>query len=82
MQYVGETTNEMRKRMSGHYSDIRNKKDVSGVSRHFNLPNHSLNNIKITILDQERNKNKRLRLEEAWMALLKTRNPLGMNDRN
>ncbi len=81
-QYVGETTNELRIRMSGHFSDIRKKKETSGVSRHFNQPGHTINHIKIVVLDKERNKNRRLRLEESWMALLKTRSPLGMNDRN
>ena len=53
------------------------------VADHFNDENH-LNNkfdYKINIVGQEANKNRRLRLEEAWMLLLNTHYPNELNSK-
>ena len=57
-----------------------NTKKENPVADHFNDENH-LNNkfdYKINIVGQEANKNRRLRLEEAWMLLLNTHYPNGL----
>ena len=50
---------------------------------HFNEDNHSNNKLdyKINIVGQESNKNRRLRLEEAWVLLLNTHYPNGLNSK-
>ena len=47
--YVGETKNTFRDRLNQHLSDIRCKKDTP-ISVHFNLPNHSISNLKATVI--------------------------------
>ena len=48
-----------------------NTKKENPVADHFNEDDHSNNKLdyKINIVGQEANKNRRLRLEEAWMLL-------------
>ena len=57
-----------------------NTKKENPVADHFN-EDHSDNKLdyKINIVGQEGNKNRRLRLEEAWMLLLNTHYPNGLN---
>ena len=47
--YIGETRNTLRTRLNQHRSDILHNTDTP-VSIHFNLPNHCLANLRITIL--------------------------------
>ena len=53
------------------------------VADHFNEEDHANNKLhyKINIIGQEANKNRRLRLEEAWMLLLNTHYPNGLNSK-
>ena len=80
VQYVGETQQTLNARFRLHESMMNTKKE-NPVADHFNDENH-LNNkfdYKINIVGQEANKNKRLRLEEAWILLLNTHYPNGLN---
>ncbi len=78
-QYVGQTMNTLHTRMTSHRSDIKNKK-VTSVAGHFNSPNHSLRDMKFTaICYTYRDGNLRLRHEEAWIRILQTWYPTGMN---
>lgn len=76
MKYVGETSNTINTRFRGHETAIRNQHD-NPVAHHFNQ--HQNPDYTIIVLDREENKNKRLRLEEAWMTLLNTIHPSGIN---
>ena len=79
--YIGQTGNSLRDRHNAHKSDILTKKDTP-ISRHFNLPNHSLLNYKITPLEQitgPNPKNQRLIKEISWITKLKSITPLGLN---
>ena len=80
IQYVGETSNTLNTRCRGHESAIRNEKDHP-VAQHYNSYNHSLYDYNIITVDKEPNKNKRLRLEEAWMYLMDILYPKGLNAR-
>ncbi len=77
-QYVGETSNSLNSRFRGHHTDIRYKKEKP-MAIHHNTANHTGNDYQIAVIDSERDKNKRLRLEEAWMLLLDTQQPRGLN---
>ena len=81
IDYVGETSQTLNNRIRGHISCIRNKRD-NPVALHFNKRNHTTNDVQITILDRAIKKNERLRLEEAWMLVMRSRYPLGLNGRN
>ena len=66
IQYVRETSNSMNCRCRGHESYIRTNKDHP-VAIHYRSYSHTIDDYSITIVDQEK-KNRRLRLEEAWMT--------------
>ena len=81
LQYTGETTQTTNNRIRNHISTINTKKDTP-VAEHFNGRGHTINDVTVTIVDQEFRKNRRLRLEESYMLLLNTRSPSGINARN
>ena len=56
----------------------RTKKE-NNIADHFNLENHSPTSYTIKIVGQEEDKNKRLCLEEAWIHILDTIQPRGLN---
>ena len=82
MQYVGETQQTLNARFRLHESMINTKKE-NPVADHFNEEDHIENRLdfKINVVGQESNKNRRLRLEEAWMLLLNTHHPNGLNSK-
>ena len=82
VQYVGETQQTLNARFRLHESMINTKKE-NPVADHFNEEDHSNNNLgyKINIIGQEAYKNRRLRLEEAWMLLLNAHYPNGLNSK-
>ena len=81
MQYVGETQQMLNARFRLHESMINTNKE-NPVADHFNKE-HTENKLdfKINVVGHETNKNRRLRLEEAWMLLLNTHHPNGLNSK-
>ena len=77
-QYVGETTQTINLRFRLHESFIKNKRE-NNIAEHFNLDDHTNTSYTITIVGAEEDKNKCLRLEEAWIHLLDTIQPKGLN---
>ena len=49
------------------------------VSKHYEQYSHTSEDYIVTARDKETDYNKRLRLEEAWMILLETMYPKGLN---
>ena len=82
IQYVGETQQTLNARFRLHESMINTEKE-NLVADHFNDENYLNNKLdyKINIVVQEAIKNRRLRLEEAWMLLLNTHYPNGLNSK-
>ncbi|XP_060137728.1 uncharacterized protein LOC132593050 isoform X10 [Zootoca vivipara] len=79
--YIGQTGQTLRQRINGHKSDIRNHKTEKPVGEHFNLPGHSIQDLKAAVLLQENFRNRQER-EDAKLELitkLKTMEPPGMN---
>ena len=79
-QYVGESFNTMKTRCRGHVSTIRTSKDHP-VGLHYRSYNHTIEDFTITVVDKEQDKNRRLRLEEAWITFLDTLTPKCLNGR-
>ena len=52
--YIGETKRSMKHRLADHRGYIVNKHVDKATGAHYNLPGHSLANLKITILEQVR----------------------------
>ena len=53
-RYIGETKRSMKHRLADHRGYIVNKHVDKATGAHYNLPGHSLANLKITILEQVR----------------------------
>uniref|UniRef100_A0A452I3I4 Uncharacterized protein n=1 Tax=Gopherus agassizii TaxID=38772 RepID=A0A452I3I4_9SAUR len=64
--YTGQTGQSLRKRIYGHKSDIRNGNIQKPVGEHFNLPGHTIADLKVPILQQ---KNFRTRLQRETAKL-------------
>ena len=80
IQYVGETKRTLNERMRDHCSSIRTNKEHP-VATHFSTNNHTMDHFLVTAIDRSHDKNARLRLEEAWMMILDTMVPNGLNGR-
>jgi hypothetical protein len=80
MLYVGQSGRKVRERLNNHRSDIKNNKNTA-VSLHFNSPNHSITDLRITpiITLKELSFEKRGKLELQLMKTLGTIYPSGMN---
>ena len=76
----GETSNSMHCRCRGHESSNKTNKDHP-VAIHYRSYNHTIDDYSVTQVDKGKNKNRRLRIEEAWMTLLNTLTPRGLNGR-
>ncbi|PIK55115.1 hypothetical protein BSL78_07957 [Apostichopus japonicus] len=47
IQYVGETKTTLKKRFYGHRSTVNTMKTETPVGEHFNLPNHTINDMSL-----------------------------------
>ena len=81
LQYVGQTNNPLHIRFQQHIRDIRLKDLTKPVSIHYNSVNHTPRDARVIALDHAHCLNARLRLEEAWITLLATHQPAGLNQR-
>ena len=82
--YIGETGRRLGDRFREHLRDVeRNDKDGSKpVARHFNLPNHSTQNMAICDLSMHQgNTESRKNLEQKFIFQLGSLNPHGINER-
>ena len=82
--YIGETGRRLGDRFREHLRDVeRNDKDASKpVARHFNLPNHSIQNMAICGLSMHQgNTESRKNLEQKFIFQLGSLNPHGINER-
>ena len=81
-QYVGHTTKQLNTRINHHRSNILNKKPIY-VAQHFNLPNHSILDLKVQPIDKATDMiqpyTELLRLEAFWIKTLCTKVPEGLN---
>ncbi|GFS24518.1 hypothetical protein ElyMa_001665700 [Elysia marginata] len=79
-QYVGLTSQTLRKRFNTHRSKINNQRG-DAVGLHFNLPEHDIGHVQVTPIDQLKNtdmiglQNK----ETFWIKTLQTETPQGIN---
>ena len=52
MRYIGETDRSMKYRFSEHKGYVKNDKKTHGTGLYLNQPGHSLNDMKLIILDK------------------------------
>ena len=51
-QYVGETEKTLAVRMNQNRGYVRNEKQETATGDHFNLPGHSMANMRVTVLEK------------------------------
>ena len=80
--YVGETGRQLKERLEEHLRDIRLNRDKA-VSFHYNSKGHSVENVRVTLLEKVYGQSKSLRLirEAAWIDKLGTKYPSGLNSK-
>ncbi|XP_030047084.1 uncharacterized protein LOC115461429 [Microcaecilia unicolor] len=78
LQYVGQTQQCMFERFTDHKSRINCKKDLP-VSQHFNQSDHSLEDIKLTIIESVSKIDDLNKRETYWINELQTLHPHGLN---
>lgn len=78
--YIGQTGRNIRARIYEHKRDISRRNREQPVAKHFTDHDVEVKDILVTILDNSaRDRNTRLRLEEAWIRSLDTLHPNGIN---
>ena len=55
-QYIGETEKTLQKRFSQHLGYVRNDHQNKATGQHFNLPGHSLDNMRVSVIETINNK--------------------------
>ena len=87
IQYVGETGQQLKRRMSNHRNRVKSLQPQP-LYKHFNSDGHSLDDLTIQPIeevvlepgDEMSLHSKRLSREDFWMRELKTIQPYGLND--
>ena len=81
-QYIGCTSQQLNTRINHHRTSIQNRKP-SYIHKHFNLPDHSISNLKVQPIDKPTKQNMSLKdlhnLEQYWINTLRTLTPYGLN---
>jgi hypothetical protein len=82
-QYVGQTSKNIKTRLTQHLGDIKRKEKKKTVAVHFNIPGHCLRDVTIGAISlAPRITSERLLSEKSWMITLKTMQPWGLNVQN
>ena len=80
--YIGETSRRFGDRIRDHLYDVRKNDLTKPVSRHFNLPNHSISDFIVFGLSLVSGNNDCRKTKEMRLIhRLGTHNPNGMNER-
>ena len=81
IQYVGETENALRVRLTGHRSDIKHRRIEKPVAKHFSLPDHSMEDLKLMVIEKIHREDSeyRKRKESRWIEMIRSRTPDGLN---
>ena len=71
IMYIGETSTPFNLRFNNHKCCVRNKKtENNSVAEHFNLPNHSIDDMVFTIL-QKASENESIRKAQESRLIFK-----------
>ena len=70
-QYVGETEKTLAVRFAQHRGYARNKKLDKATGHHFNLPGHSMANMKVTVLEKVKSNDPQMRKTRESLKIKK-----------
>ena len=80
IQCIRQTENTLNMGCGGHVTNMK-AYNLNHVWRDYKSYNHTTDDYTVCAIDKETDKNKRLRLEEAWMNILDILFPKGLNSR-
>lgn len=80
LQYIGQTKQCLRDRLNGHRNKIKQNLLKTPIVSHFNLPNHTFDNLKIQFIENVLDESIILERELFWIKTLQTISPFGLND--
>ena len=69
--YIGETGNELRKRVRQRRGYVTNKETKKATGLHFNLPGHSISDMEIPILEKIRYNSEAYRKKREQLLISK-----------
>ena len=70
-KYIGETERKLKDRICEHICKINTKKTYPATGYHFNLPGHSLNDMKVTVLEKTKKMDAEYRKERKTFLIRK-----------
>ena len=81
IQYIWETETALRIRSTGHWSDIKHRKIVKPVAKHFFLPDHSMDDLKVMVIEKIHRKDSEYRKqkESHWIEMIQSQTPDAVN---
>ena len=81
IQYVGETENAYRARLTGHLSDINDQRLDRPVAQHFNQLHQSLKDLTIMVIEKIHREDATFRKqkESYWIEAIKSLSPNGLD---
>lgn len=71
MQYIGESERTLQERFSEHRAYVTNKYLTKATGAHFNLPGHSISDMKVTILEKVHSQDPLVRKEREELFIRK-----------
>ena len=71
MQYIGESERALQERFSEHRGYVANKHLSKATGAHFNLPGHSTNDMRVTILEKVHSMDPLVRKEREELFIRK-----------
>ena len=71
MQYIGESERSLQHRFSEHKGYATNKHLTKATGAHFNLPGHSVSDMKVTILEKVHSMDPLVRKEREELFIRK-----------
>ena len=80
IQYVGETGKKLKERFSQHLQNVKSENCTTSTGEHFNLPNHSIANMNVSIVEKCCNDSKMYRkIRESFFINKFETKHLGLN---
>ena len=71
MQYIGETERSLQERFSEHKQYVTTRQTSKATGLHFNLPGHSVSDMKVTILEKVHSQDPLVRKEREELYIRK-----------
>ena len=68
-RYIGQSFRTLKKRFSEHMDYIKSIFQTQATGEHFNLPEHIIANVKITIIEKVRKNNESYRKEKETIQI-------------